>query len=46
MPDDDVALEFDGPDHFIKILDGAGGERAVPGRGLHSSPFQLNLSRF
>ena len=29
LPDDDVALEFDGPSHFIKICDG--GEGAAPG---------------
>jgi len=29
LPDDDVALEFDGPSHFIKIYDG--GEGAAPG---------------
>ena len=28
LPDDDVALEFDGPSHFIKICDG--GEGAAP----------------
>ena len=29
LPDDDVALEFDGPSHFIQICDG--GEGAAPG---------------
>jgi hypothetical protein len=29
LPNDDVALEFDGPSHFIKICDG--GEGAAPG---------------
>jgi hypothetical protein len=30
LPDDDVAIEFDGPTHFITISDG-GGEGAAPG---------------
>jgi len=29
LPDDDVAIEFDGPTHFINISDG--GEGAAPG---------------
>jgi len=35
LPDDDVAIEFDGPTHFINASDG--GEGAAPGDASHTS---------